>query len=97
MARMPFNETMGGWAPGHYLRKVPEGYERAAIDEGTIVDPNIQAYWEKLKILTRGPIFDPRRLRLIVRFNLGLEPAPKPSVELALAGPQGAKVATAAE
>jgi arabinofuranosyltransferase len=98
LARMPFTETMGGWAPGHFMRKVPDGYEKAALGEGTIADPNVQAYWEKLELVTRGRIFDKRRLGLILRFNLGLEKAPKPSsVDLAYEGGQGAKLAMAAE
>jgi arabinofuranosyltransferase len=88
MARMPFGDQSGPWGPGHFMRKVPEGYERAAIDEGTIRDPALEAYWEKLKTVTRGPIFSRERLRLVLRFNLGLERMPPPSVvELAKTAP----------
>jgi arabinofuranosyltransferase len=76
MGRMPFGEQNGGWSSGHFYRKVPEGYEHAAIDDGSIRNPVLQAYWEKLKLLTRGRLFDPARLSLVFRFNLGLERAP---------------------
>ncbi len=75
MARMPFDEQMGTWSAGHFMRKVPEGYEHAALGEGVIRDPVVEAYWEKLKVVTRGPLLDARRLRLVARFNLGMEPA----------------------
>jgi arabinofuranosyltransferase len=72
MARLPFTEKMGFWASGHFYRHVPEGYPEAAIDAGTIKDPAIAAQWEKLKLVTRGPILSPERLREVVRFNLGM-------------------------
>jgi len=76
MARMPFVAATQSWSPGHFMRVVPDGYADAAIDCGDIVDPVVAAYWEKLKLVTRGPIFDRRRLREVVRFNLGMNPAP---------------------
>jgi arabinofuranosyltransferase len=76
MARLPFTDSSGGWTAGHFLRKVPDGYEKVAIDEGVLEDPEVNAYWKKLELVTRGRVFDPARLRMIVRFNLGMEPAP---------------------
>jgi arabinofuranosyltransferase len=81
MARMPFTEHSGAWAAGHFMRKVPEGYDKAAIDEGALQDPQLGAYWKKLELVTRGPIFDRARLRMVVRFNLGLEAAPSSDSE----------------
>jgi arabinofuranosyltransferase len=75
MARMPFPED-GHWSPGHFYRDVPDGYVDAAIDKGTFADPALAAYWAKLKLVTRGPIFDGERLKEIVKFNLGLNPMP---------------------
>lgn len=76
MARMPFPVGTQPWSAGHFMRKVPEGYPDAAIGQGEIADPAVAAYWDKLKLVTRGPIFDPQRLLEVLRFNLGLTPAP---------------------
>lgn len=77
IGRMPFTEGMGYWSSGHFYRKVPEGYTEAALDAGTIKDPAIQAYWQKLELVTRGPIFSGARLAEVVRFNLGMNPPPR--------------------
>jgi arabinofuranosyltransferase len=76
MARTPFYADRQAWQPGHYMRKVPDGYPDAAIDRGEIADPALAEYWAKLKLVTRGPIFDADRLKEVVRFNLGLNPNP---------------------
>jgi arabinofuranosyltransferase len=73
MGHIPYYEN-GRWDPGHFWRGVPDGYPEAAIGRGTIADARIAAYFEKLKVVTRGPVFDPSRLKLVVRFALGLEP-----------------------
>jgi arabinofuranosyltransferase len=80
MSRMPFTERMGPWSSGHFYRKVPEGYPDAAIDAGQIRDPDIDRYWQKIKLVSRGPIFARDRLVEVVRFNLGQNrpPAPPP-------------------
>jgi arabinofuranosyltransferase len=76
MARMPFPPEKQPWQAGHFMRKVPEGYTDAAIDRGDIANPELAAYWAKLKLVTRGPIFDDERLKEVLRFNLGLNPIP---------------------
>jgi arabinofuranosyltransferase len=79
LARLPF---AGGvpWAAGHFLRTVPEGYREAAVDDGEIRDPEIAAYWRKIKLVTRGRLLDRERWKEIVRFNLGLNPPPHASI-----------------
>jgi arabinofuranosyltransferase len=78
LARLPFNAT-GRWVPGHFLRTVPEGYPDAAVEAGEIRDPEIEAYWTKIKLVTRGALFDCQRLKEIVRFNLGFNRPPHPA------------------
>jgi len=60
------------WRPGHYRRAVPPGY-RETLDTGTnqLVDTSIAAYYERLSLVVRGPIWDRRRLMTILRINLG--------------------------
>jgi len=79
MSRIPFTERSGFWAPGHFYRKVPDGYAEAAIDAGTIKDPQLAAYWQKLELVTRGPVFGRARLAEVLRFNLGKNPIPRPA------------------
>jgi arabinofuranosyltransferase len=76
MARMPFPPEKQSWQAGHFMREVPDGYADAAIDRGEITDPELAAYWAKLKLVTRGPLFDLDRLVEVARFNLGLNPNP---------------------
>ena len=76
MARMPFPAEKQPWSAGHFMRKVPDGYADAAIDRGEIAEPELAAYWAKLKLVTRGPVFDIERLKEVLRFNLGLYPMP---------------------
>jgi arabinofuranosyltransferase len=76
IARIPFDSTMGRWAAGHFMRTVPEGYLNAAIGEGSLKDAALDRYWNKLRLVTRGPIFAPARLAMVARFNLGLERMP---------------------
>jgi arabinofuranosyltransferase len=75
LARLPFDPS-SGWASGHFLRQVPEGYQEAALDGGVVKNPAIQEYWQKLELVTRGPLFTRARWREIARFNLGLNPPP---------------------
>ncbi len=72
MPRLPW--VGGDWGTGHFFRHVPDGYTEAAIDNGTINDPEVEAYWQKLKRVTRDPVFDGARLREVLRFNLGQNP-----------------------
>ncbi len=57
---------------GHGLREVPAGYLRAhshgALDE---MDEMLRRYYEPLRQIITGPLFDRGRLLEIVRFNLG--------------------------
>jgi len=69
LSRMPAARP---WRPGHFRRALPVGY-RETLDTGTnqIVDTSIAAYYERLSLVVRGPLWDRRRLMTIVRINLG--------------------------
>lgn len=70
LARLPCHKN---WRIGHYLRKEPEGYvESIVTGESRLKNPNINAYYTKLKILTQQEdLFTFERLKTIVLFNLG--------------------------
>lgn len=60
------------WRIGHLQRAIPEGYvETLRTGRNCLADPNLAEYYDKLELVTRGPLFDPQRLRAIVELNLG--------------------------
>ncbi len=59
---------------GHYERAIPLGYWetiQSGFSENLIEDPNLNLYYEKLSILTRGDLFATGRIQEIIRFNTG--------------------------
>lgn len=59
-----------GWNPGHFPRRMPEGYE-ASVRTGTnrIADPDLHAYYDRLKLVTQGDVFSRARFRAILELN----------------------------
>jgi len=62
LARLPFEPT-GAWRIGHFARPLPEGYKEALRGEGAIRDPRIAALYERIRLVTRGPLFTAARWR----------------------------------
>jgi arabinofuranosyltransferase len=59
------------WRPGHFERPIPAGYlESIASGQNRIVDPQIRALYQKLKLITQGDLLAPGRLRAILEMNL---------------------------
>ncbi|PJZ51072.1 hypothetical protein [Leptospira saintgironsiae] len=57
---------------GHKIRHIPSGYfESVESGENKIQDPKLKEYYDSLNLLTRGEIFDSRRLRLFWKFQFG--------------------------
>lgn len=71
LARMPsfYNPN---WRPGHFRRVVPDGYY-ATLESGTnqIEDPELAAYYDRIKLVIRGDLLDPQRLVAIWQLNTG--------------------------
>jgi arabinofuranosyltransferase len=60
------------WSIGHFGRRAPEGYiETLATGENHIRDPNLAVYYDKLSLVTRGNLFNLRRLGEIWKLNTG--------------------------
>ena len=62
------------WTAGHLERLVPDGYiETQLSGRNELVDPKLNAYYDKLALVTRGPLFsrDWTRMGEIWRFNTG--------------------------
>ena len=61
------------WRPGHYHRQIPEGYvETLRSGQNVIADPALAAYYEKLRLVTRGRVWDGKRLLEVAKLNLGM-------------------------
>ena len=61
------------WRVAHYGRPVPRGYlETLRTGENRIQDPKLHEFYEKLRVVIRGPIFTAERFRIIWELNTGV-------------------------
>jgi arabinofuranosyltransferase len=67
LSRLPIVTKLGGrFRPGHLSRVLPDGYlESLQTGENRIQDPAIAALWDDVRVATRDPLTDLRRLRAI--------------------------------
>lgn len=72
LARLP--ALFGSY--GHNVRALPDGYlDTLRSGENRLSDKHLAAYYDELRAVVRGPLFEPRRWSAILRLNLGmLEP-----------------------
>lgn len=57
---------------GHFRRDIPEGYiDALKTNQLDSMDKNLARYYEKLRLLTRGDLWESERLMTILRFNSG--------------------------
>jgi arabinofuranosyltransferase len=69
MARLP---SRSDWRVGHFTRDVPRGYtETLESGDNHITAPHVATYYSRLALITRGALWDRRRLPTIMRMNLG--------------------------
>lgn len=62
----------GSFRIGHFTRTVPEGYLATLLTgENRIRDARTAALWDRLALVTRGPLLGAGRLAEIARANLG--------------------------
>jgi arabinofuranosyltransferase len=70
LARLPADP---GWHIGHFTRTVPEGYlETLQSGRNMIRDAQLAMLYEKIQLITRGPLWSAKRLRAIVEMNIGM-------------------------
>ena len=71
LARLPI-EHKADWRPGHFFRLIPPGYV-ASIEKNAnlIEDPDLRAYYEAVRVITRDPLFSGARLKTLFRFAAG--------------------------
>jgi len=71
IARLPARDP-SVWRIGHVLRRIPEGYwESLATGENRIHHPGLRRYYEALMSVTQAPVFDGRRLRMLLDMTFG--------------------------
>ncbi len=71
MSRLPL-EDIRYWRIGHFHHQIPEGYlDTLETGENKIYNENIAMYYDKLKFIVRGDLYDLDRIREIFNFNLG--------------------------
>jgi arabinofuranosyltransferase len=69
MARLPAEVP---WRIGHFLRRVPDGYEETLQSGRNMIhDTAVAEYYERLRTITEGPIWSARRFRTIFHMNVG--------------------------
>ncbi len=74
LARLPSRRVDEGafWITGHFARVVPEGYiETLATGENRIADKRLMQFYDRIALITRGPLCDWERLEAIANLNLG--------------------------
>jgi arabinofuranosyltransferase len=60
------------WRIGHFLRNIPDGYLKTILTgKNCLRDENLARYYDRLSMVTRGPLWSARRVAEIVRMNLG--------------------------
>ena len=60
------------WRVGHLRRAVPEGYRESVWNnDNEIEDPDLHEYYEVIRLITRGRIFDSERIKAIIDINTG--------------------------
>jgi arabinofuranosyltransferase len=76
LARLPAR-AQSGWRIGHFARQLPTDYVTSvARNENVLPDPATADLYDVLRLITRGPLIDPDRLRAIFALNLGIVPIP---------------------
>jgi arabinofuranosyltransferase len=69
LARLP---ALGNWRPGHFQRRIPDGYPATIASQRTLLtDRPLAAYYDALTTIVRGPLWSRERLKTILDFNLG--------------------------
>jgi len=60
------------WKSGHFHRPIPAGYIESIASGGNhLSDPGLREYYEHVRTITRGPIWDWKRFVVIANMNLG--------------------------
>lgn len=54
------------------VRAIPEGYaESVRNNTNEITNPSLHEYYDVIRLITRGELFSPERIRAIIDMNIG--------------------------
>jgi arabinofuranosyltransferase len=70
LARLPA-ERVVNWRSGHFHRRLPDGYIARIYGLGELGDPQLGLYYDRLKLIVGGKLFDPQRWSAILDYNFG--------------------------
>ncbi|MBZ0258441.1 hypothetical protein K8I31_20405, partial [bacterium] len=71
LARLPARQDCFQ-RPGHYFRVMPVGYVETIRNQQLLIrDENLREYYQKLSVITQGPLFSFERFKTILLMNLG--------------------------
>lgn len=60
------------WRIGHMWREAPVGYNETVLyGDNEIENESLREYYEVIKLITRGPLWDKNRLKAVIDINLG--------------------------
>jgi hypothetical protein len=69
LSRLP---AEGDWRIGHFERAIPPGYiETLESGSNRLSDPSVAAYYDRLSLVIRGPLWDTKRLAAVWRLDTG--------------------------
>lgn len=58
------------WRIGHFERDIPAGYIASIVSNKNVLrDPSLHLLYDQIRLITRGPLNNPQRLRAILRLN----------------------------
>jgi arabinofuranosyltransferase len=64
--------AVANWQPGHFAREVPAGYVESMRDgRNLLLDPDLRAFYDKVLLATRAPLFAAGRFKAIWELNTG--------------------------
>jgi arabinofuranosyltransferase len=71
LARLPA-EREANFYIGHFHRRVPDGYIPSVYSgKNRLTDPDLAKYYDQLRLIVRGKLFDPQRWAAIWKMNTG--------------------------
>jgi arabinofuranosyltransferase len=73
LARLPVSPSLYfEFYAGHYFRDLPAGYLESVSENANLLqDPLLHGYYDRLRNVTRGPVFSASRIRDIWALNVG--------------------------
>lgn len=71
LARLPVAD-LKRWRIGHFERELPSGYvETLGGEENRLADPSLREFYDRLRLVTRGPLWSWDRFEAILALNAG--------------------------